>query len=111
MHNRLGRHLYRLLLGMTVVAALTVAVPAVPARPALILPADGYGFSEGALMEFMPIAELNRELDAVNKTGASWLRILIDWNTIEPAKGQYDWTYVDDLIDAAQAHTISRFWV
>jgi polysaccharide biosynthesis protein PslG len=106
MHNRLGRHLYRLLLGMTVVAALTVAVPAVPARPALILPADGYGFSEGALMEFMPIAELNRELDAVNKTGASWLRILIDWNTIEPAKGQYDWTYVDDLIDAAQAHNL-----
>jgi hypothetical protein len=106
MHNRLGRHLSRLLLGMTMVAGLTLAMPAAPARPALLMPADGYGFSEGALMEFMPIADVNRELDAVNKTGASWLRILIDWNRIEPVKGQYDWTYVDDLIDAAHAHNL-----
>ena len=69
-------------------------------------PADGYGFSEGAQMEFMSIEDADRELDAVSKTGASWLRVLIDWNRIEPAKGQYDWTYVDDLVSAATAHHI-----
>jgi hypothetical protein len=79
----------------------------VPARTILVAPADGYGFSEGAFMEFMPIGDVNRELDAVSKTGASWLRILIDWNRIEPVKGQYDWSYLDGLVDAARTHDLN----
>src|SRR5690242_17365731 len=105
MGKRRGRHLGQVLLGIAMVAGLALATPA-PARPALIVPADGYGFSDGALMEFMPIADVNRELDAVSKTGASWLRILIDWNRIEPVKGQYDWSYVDGLVGAARAHNL-----
>jgi hypothetical protein len=34
------------------------------------------------------------------------LRILIDWNRIEPVKGQYDWSYVDDLVGAAHSHNL-----
>jgi polysaccharide biosynthesis protein PslG len=105
MRNRPGRYAGQILLAVAMVAGLAVATPA-PARPALIVPAGGYGFSEGAFMEFMPIADVNRELDAVAKTGASWLRILIDWNRIEPVKGQYDWSYVDGLVIAARRHNL-----
>jgi hypothetical protein len=92
--------------GLAIAAALVVATP-VPARTALNAPADGYGFSDGAFMEYMPIGDANRELDALSKTGASWLRILIDWSRIEPVKGQYDWGYVDGLVNAARAHNLN----
>ncbi len=92
--------------GMAVAAGVAGATP-VPARQGVIAPADGYGFSDGAFMENMPIDDVNRELDAVSKTGASWLRILIDWSRIEPVKGQYDWGYVDGLVNAARAHNLN----
>src|SRR5262245_49696755 len=103
MWRRPGSYLARLTFGFVVAAALFLAIPT-SARPAMVAPADGYGFSEGAAMESMDINDVNRELDAVSKTGASWLRILIDWNRIEPAKGQYDWSYVDGLVNAATVH-------
>jgi hypothetical protein len=81
--------------------------PQASARPALSLPAAGYGFGDGAAMQYMAIADVNRELDAVAKTGATWLRILVDWSSIERVKGEYDWTYVDGLVNAARAHNLS----
>lgn len=105
MRNRLGRYLARVALGLLVVVPVTV-IPSAAAPPPLVVPAGGYGFGDGATMEWMPINEVNRELDAVAKTGASWLRILIDWNVVEPVKGQYDWSYVDGLVNAARAHNL-----
>jgi hypothetical protein len=40
----------------------------------------------------------------VTKTSASWLRLPVDWARIETAKGAYDWSYLDALVGAAQAH-------
>jgi hypothetical protein len=91
--------------GMAVAAGLMVSTPA-PARAAVSAPPDGYGFSDGAFMVNMPIGDVNRELDAVSKTNASWLRVLISWDLIEPVKGQYDWGYVDGLVNAARAHNL-----
>ncbi|MDY6996156.1 MAG: cellulase family glycosylhydrolase [Actinomycetota bacterium] len=51
-------------------------------------------------------ADLERELDAVAATGASWLRVLFDWNLIEPSKGQYQWAVVDRIVDAAAARDL-----
>jgi hypothetical protein len=57
-------------------------------------------------MEYMNSDDLNRELDAVSATGATWLRVLVDWNKIEPTKGEYDWGYLDGIVSAAGAHNL-----
>jgi hypothetical protein len=75
-----------------------------PASTAPAAPADGYGFSAGASMDYLSINDVNRELDAVATTGASWLRVLVDWNRIEPVRGQYDWSHLDAIVAAAQQH-------
>jgi hypothetical protein len=96
----------RMAMGLLVIGTLTLT-PTAAARPAPSVPAAGYGFTEGASMQFLAIADVDRELDSVAKTGASWLRLLIDWSRIEPVKGQYDWRYVDEQVNAARAHNLN----
>jgi len=47
-----------------VIGTLTLT-PAAAARPALSVPAAGYGFTEGASMQFLAISDVDRELDSV----------------------------------------------
>jgi hypothetical protein len=82
-----------------------------PAATALIAPADGYGFSAGASMDYLSSDDINRELDAVSHTGATWLRILIDWNRIEPSEGRYDWSHLDAVVNAARRHHLNLLGV
>lgn len=91
----------RAILGALLLVGLASVVPARATVPA---PADGYGFSPGAATDYLPLADVERELTAVSATGATWLRILIDWNRIEPSKGHYDWTRIDALVAAARRH-------
>jgi hypothetical protein len=88
------------------VMGILILTPAAAARPALSQPTAGYGFGDGSAMQYMAIDDVNRELDAVAKTRASWLRVLIDWSSIERVKGHYDWGYVDGLVNAARAHNL-----
>jgi hypothetical protein len=83
-----------------------IAVTPATAWTALTAPADGYGFSVGASMEFLSMDDINRELDAVSKTGATWLRILVDWNRVEPTEGRFDWNHLDGIVSAAQRHNL-----
>lgn len=83
-----------------------IVIPASPAGSAVTAPADGYGFSVGSAWDGQPVDVVNRELDAVSQTGATWLRVLIDWNRIEPAKGRYDWSHLDAVVDAALRHNL-----
>ena len=82
-------------------AALFAGVPRTPEAHAVFAPADGYGFGTGAAMTWMSTVDADRELDAVAKTGASWLRVLIDWNLVEPMPGAFDWGYVDYWVNGA----------
>ena len=77
-----------------------LAVPA-PAQAAPVVPAAGYGFGDGAQMTWLGPEDVNRELDAVAKTTATWLRVLIPWTQIERAKGQYDWGQLDVVMNGA----------
>lgn len=70
------------------------------AQPATT-PRDGYGFAVGAPMTWMSPMDADRELDAVARTGATWLRVFVDWSRIEPMPGAYDWGYLDHWIDGA----------
>ena len=97
-----NRFLSRAALIVAVVAALTMAVP-VRSFAAPLAPADGYGFGQGAAPVVYSYEDINRELDAVAKTNASWLRVLVDWSRIESTRGQYDWGYLDNIVDNAQA--------
>jgi hypothetical protein len=57
-------------------------------------------------MTWLGAPDVNRELDAVAKTGASWLRVLIPWNRVEGVRGQYDWGQTDLVVDAARARNL-----
>lgn len=69
----------------------------------LFLPSDGYGFGQGAAPIYLSFEDTNRELDAVAQTSATWLRVLIDWSNIEKQRGQFNWSWLDNLINNAQA--------
>ena len=67
----------------------------------IVVPAAGYGFSVGRPMTTMSAADAEGELDAAAKTGASWLRVIVDWAKIEPSPGTVDWDYMDRWTDGA----------
>ena len=66
-----------------------------------VVPEGGYGFGVGAPQSWMSDADADRELDAVARTRASWMRVLIDWHIVEPVKGQYNWHYVDHWVNGS----------
>lgn len=66
-----------------------------------VAPEGGYGFSVGAPQSWMSDADADRELDAVARTRAEWMRVLIDWHIVEPVKGQYNWHYVDHWVNGS----------
>lgn len=90
-----------------VIALLGVTIANPTARAADVpAPDDGYGFSQGAATQYLSAADVNRELDAVAKTHAQWLRVFIDWSSVEATKGSYDWTIPDRLVAAARARNL-----
>jgi arabinogalactan endo-1,4-beta-galactosidase len=94
--------LKRLSVGFAALLVAALVTPSANAAPPAV-PAAGYGFGDGAQMTWLGSADVNRELDAVAKTSATWLRVLIPWTKVEPAKGQYDWGQTDLVINAATA--------
>jgi len=102
MSARFNRFAQRAALVAVVIAALVTATPA-PAHASVVAPPGGYGFGQGAAPVYAPFEDTNRELDAVAKTGASWLRVLVDWSAIEGGQGQYNWGYLDNIVNAAGA--------
>src|SRR3954447_12178359 len=65
--------------GVVMAALLMTGVRTAQAE-VVVAPSDGYGFSVGAPMTWMSDVEADRELDAAARTGATWLRVLIDWH-------------------------------
>jgi MYXO-CTERM domain-containing protein len=56
-------------------------------------------FSIGTNVHLPPADTLDLEVDL----GAKWVRIDLNWDIVEPADGQWSWTVVDTVIDAAKA--------
>jgi GH35 family endo-1,4-beta-xylanase len=104
MMKRAGSFVSRAAACLGVVIGLSVT-PAADAAPAVIPPA-GYGFGDGAQMTWLSADDVNRELDAVANTSATWFRVLIPWTQIETAKGQYNWGQTDLVINAARARNL-----
>lgn len=87
------------------VACFGMPLPAAVAAPPPA-PAAGYGFGDGAQLVWLSQADVNRELDAVTQTSATWLRLLIPWSRVEVAKGSFDWSYLDFAIGAATSRNL-----
>ncbi len=103
MPTRVIRRMTRCLLGAAVAAGLVMATPGTSSAAPVVAPPGGYGFGQGYMATANTPDENNRELDAVAKTGASWLRVPVDWNAIEGTRGQYNWGYLDNLVNGARA--------
>jgi polysaccharide biosynthesis protein PslG len=105
MLSQLSRFAWRAVVVIVTVAATVTANPST-AGAAVTAPADGYGFGAGASPVYQSFGDTTREVDAVGKTGASWLRVLVDWNSIEGTQGQYNWGYLDNVVNAARANNL-----
>lgn len=53
--------------------------------------------------------KLEQMCDLASRAGVKWTREEFHWNWIETAKGQYDWSYFDDLVNTAAKHGISVY--
>lgn len=61
------------------------------------------GVAEGADLYFASQADVDRTLDALQSLGVQNVRIAIFWAGVEGTEGEYDWTSVDRMVDAAEA--------
>jgi hypothetical protein len=82
----------------------TTASPVAP--PQSVGMAGGAGFSEPSLF-WDSDADLARQLDGITATGARWLRIDVSWAMVEGTRGQFSWSAVDRVVNAARARGLS----
>ncbi|MFC4128051.1 beta-xylosidase [Nocardia rhizosphaerae] len=68
---------------------------------------SGLGISGGHSWLQLGAAELDKQMGLVAETGATWVRIDIDWSVIEPVRGSQDWSATDRAVRAARAHGLS----
>ncbi|MDN4175747.1 cellulase family glycosylhydrolase [Nocardioides sp. SOB77] len=94
------------LAAFTPAAASGRAAPADPVVTPLALPDEGYGFSGGAELLSRSPQGLARELDAVARTSASWLRVPVTWRDVEKRQGSYTWAPLDRVVKAARARDL-----
>lgn len=84
-----------------VLAALVVGPPG-PA-PAAAAPTGRAGFSPGGAFLFADAATQATAVSTMRAGGAKWIRLDIDWSSIETSKGVYTWTRTDQAIRSATA--------
>ncbi len=63
------------------------------------------GFADSDIIG-MSQADINKTLDQMQAMGVQNVRILIPWNNVEPAPGVWNWTTVDNLVNAAAARNM-----
>ncbi len=105
MLSTLARSVRRAVL-VTAMLASVIAIAPAPSQAALVVPADGYGFGQGTGPVYSSPEDTNRELDAVAKTSASWVRVPVDWSAIEGTRSHYNWGYLDNIVSSARARNL-----
>ncbi|MGZ4519683.1 MAG: cellulase family glycosylhydrolase [Mycobacteriaceae bacterium] len=54
-------------------------------------------------MMYLPDSQLAREFDAVKASGATWIRVDVDWSDVEATRGHMDWANTDRVVKAARS--------
>jgi len=88
-------------------AAAAAAPLAVGAAPATDGSRDEIGFTDPDVL-WLSGTTLNRRLDAIAATGATWLRFDFHWPFIQPESSEcFDWSRTDRVVSAAQARGLA----
>jgi hypothetical protein len=90
------------------VAVLLVAAGCVAASSitATAAPDVRYGIQDDAWLEFGP-GKLTDRVAQLDRLGIDVVRVTLDWDTIEPAAGRYDWRWPDRLLKTLRAHGLA----
>lgn len=51
----------------------------------------------------------DRTLDLVRDAGLGWIRVDMNWLELEPARDQYNWGFMDHVVDAARARGLAVY--
>lgn len=79
-----------------VLLAMTITTGTAPASAE-----QPVGVSPGHGVLATPTPELERELQTYRSAGMTWIRLDLDWASIETLPGHYDWTWTDRVISVA----------
>jgi polysaccharide biosynthesis protein PslG len=95
---------------IALIAAMTglLAIVAPATHPILrplscAVPGGDIGVAGGAELMHLPDAALVRELDSMRAAGVHWLRVGVDWSTVEQVRGALDWRVPDRVVNFAIA--------
>jgi hypothetical protein len=62
----------------------------------------------GAVIDFLalspPLEAQNSEFALLAQSGATTVRLTLDWNRVEPEPGRFAWQTYDNIVDAARSH-------
>jgi polysaccharide biosynthesis protein PslG len=73
------------------------------AQPGLGLPSSTWGYGlQVQLWHFNPDAK-RQTLGLVRTAGFTWIKHQVEWQTVESAPGQFDWSELDSIVDTAVA--------
>ncbi len=75
--------------------------PAPPSPSPPPSPVAGFGYG---IQVHLPGQDMNQVLGAVNDLGLSWVKQQIEWKVFEPVPGQIQWSELDTMVNAADAH-------
>lgn len=89
-------------------AGLTTApfFPAIqPTVPLTITPVQGPHMGYG-MNVWLFGQDKDRVLDLLTGAGFNWMRQQVGWDALEPTPGQFQWTELDSIVDAAGRHNV-----
>lgn len=66
--------------------------------------ADRFGFASGAPTMWESDDDLERDMAAMEKAGARWFRVGVEWSHVEAKKGVLDWSVPDRMVEAVLRH-------
>jgi hypothetical protein len=89
-----------------VLTAVGCAGQAPPPNPPAIPPMR-VGFSGGGPFLWESNADLVRDFDFAQYSGAKWIRLDVDWNSVEKSPGAWNWRYTDRVVYVALAHQLN----
>ena len=88
------------------VLGVCLVVAVVCAQGAQASPYVRYGIQDDAWLQWGP-GTLDQRLAKLDSMGADVVRFTVDWRSVEPRRGVYDWSTVDPILDGLHEHGIA----
>jgi hypothetical protein len=87
-----------------------VPVDAEPGSPALFHSSSASPWGVGSGAEWS--GDYPRFIPMLQKAGVKWVRLGVEWQTIQPKQGQWKWEILDDMVASARTNDIhlTTFW-